>query len=64
MYPPRIQRLFLSNIRLENLCRLLIMKHIQKFRQAFGQTSEKHPFKLHSMIALPEHVHILITMSK
>lgn len=42
----------------------LLTKHINEFRQAYRLTKQNHDFELHAMILLPDHVHILLTLTE
>jgi len=41
----------------------LLLTHINKFRDAYAKTIQHHQFKLDAMVVLPDHVHIMITLS-
>ena len=41
----------------------LLITHVNEFRHAFKKTKLLHSFELNAMVLLPDHVHMLITLS-
>ena len=54
---------FLTMILLNRKSQFLT-NHIDKSHQAYRLTKENHSFELHEMVLLPDHVHMLITLSE
>lgn len=42
----------------------LLTTHANEFRQAYRITKQNHNFQLHPLILLPDHIHMLITLSE
>lgn len=40
----------------------LLVRHIDKLRQAILKVKNAHPFKIHSWVVLPEHMHCIVEL--
>jgi len=55
---------YFLTMNLSNRKSKLLTKHINEFRHAYRLTKQNHDFELNSMILLPDHIHLLITLSE